>query len=328
MTRWGKTTTLLVLVASLTTVIGVRISQARVFRMELHGIPSITLSDQAFLSGRQDGEPVIVTGELRIPTPGDTLLPAVILLHGSGGVSGYLDDWARQLNALGIATLIIDGFTGRGLASVLDNQGQLGRLAMTFDAYRALELLARHPRIAPERIALMGFSRGGQNALYASLERFRQLHGPDDLAFAAYIAFYPLCNTRYRQDEMVADRPIRIFHGSADDFNPIAACRSYVQSLQAAGHDVRLIEYPGAHHAFDWPLLQNPLTLDEAITTRACRLAEGSDGHVINLDTGQPFGYDDPCVEYGPTVAHDAAAHNAARRAVNELLIEVFGLDS
>lgn len=117
-------------------------------------------------------------------------------------------------------------------------------------------------------------------------------------------------------------------HGSADDFNPIAACRSYIQSLQAAGHDVRLIEYPGAHHAFDWPLLQDPLTLDEAITTRACRLAEGSDGHVINLETGQPFGYDDPCVEYGPTVAHDAAAHNAARRAVNELLIEVFGLDS
>ena len=86
-------------------------------------------------------------------------MPAVVLLHGSGGVSGYVDDWARSLNCLGVATLTVDSFTGRGIDTTFMNQDALGRLSMIIDAYRAHELLARHPRIDASRIALMGFSR-------------------------------------------------------------------------------------------------------------------------------------------------------------------------
>lgn len=75
------------------------------------------------LSGRKNGKQVTIAGELRIPTPGDDRLPAVVLLHGSGGVSGYVADWARELNATGLATFLIDGFTGRGIASTLNDQG-------------------------------------------------------------------------------------------------------------------------------------------------------------------------------------------------------------
>ena len=51
----------------------------------------------------------------------------------------------------------------------------LGRLNFILDIYRALDILAKHPRVDPQRIALMGFSRGGQAVLYASLKRFKEM---------------------------------------------------------------------------------------------------------------------------------------------------------
>jgi predicted peptidase len=71
-------------------------------------------------------------------------------------------------------TFLVDSFTGRGLTGVVNDQAQLGRLVQVFDSFRALELIAKHPRIDPGRIAAMGFSRGGQGVLYASVKRFMQ----------------------------------------------------------------------------------------------------------------------------------------------------------
>jgi dienelactone hydrolase len=93
---------------------------------------------------------------------------------------------------------------------------------MMFDPYRVLELLAKHPRIDASRIALMGFSRGGQSALYAGMKRFQSMYAPAGLEFAAYLPFYAACNTTFVDDANVSRKPIRQFHGSADDYNPVA----------------------------------------------------------------------------------------------------------
>jgi hypothetical protein len=50
----------------------------------------------------------------------------------------------------------------------------LGRLNFILDIYRALDVLAKHPRVDAQRIALMEFSRG-QAALYASLKCFLKM---------------------------------------------------------------------------------------------------------------------------------------------------------
>jgi len=162
-----------VVAASLLTPI-VASANAQLARIEIYPISSVTLSDPDFLAGRSGGRPVTIAGELRIPKPGNDKLPAVVLLHGSGGIGGregMIDEWSRELNQLGIATFAIDAFAGREIVSTVFDQTQLGRLNMVADAYRALELLARHPRIDPNRIAVMGFSRGGQSALYSAMNR-------------------------------------------------------------------------------------------------------------------------------------------------------------
>ena len=292
----------------------------QVARMEILSFPSMTLTDQEFLTGKKDGKPVTIAGELRLPRPGNDRLPAVVLLHGSGGVAGYVLDWEQELNAMGVATLVLDSFTGRGIVNTNFDQSQLGRLAMIVDVYRALDVLSRHPRIDPTRIALMGFSRGGQAALYASMKRFQRLYAPVGQEFAAYIVYYPLCNTTYHEDEDVANKPIRIFHGSADDYAPVAPCRAYVERLKAKGKDVQLTEYAGAGHNFNNRGLKTPVKLEKAPTTRRCACAEADNGVIINVKTKQPFTYADPCVEYGPTLAYNEKAATEARKAVKDFV--------
>ena len=289
---------------------------AKTWKIELHGLPSATLTDREFLTGAA-GRPVVLSAALRLP-PGAARVPAVILLHGSGGLSGYVDDWARHLNAQGAAALLVDSFTGRGIDTTFADQDALGRLAMILDAYRALDMLAGHPRIDPERISLMGFSRGGQAALYAAVQRFATLHGPRRGRYARHIAFYPACQTRYLEDERLLAVPVHVLHGSADEMNPIESCRDYVARARAAGARIDLHEFRGAHHVFDWPLLAQPIVLRGAKSHRGDRLEERLPGEIVVARTGAPAAT--AHYESDPTLAYDAAAHAAAQRIVGELI--------
>ena len=116
----------------------------------------------------------------------------------------------------------------------------------------------------------------------------------------------------------MSPKPIRMFHGAADNYVPVAPCREYVKRLKAKGADVALTEYPGAHHAFDSRLLKTPVVAEKSQSTRSCQLAERQNGVIVNVKTGQAFTYADPCVELGPTVAYDEKGHAAAQKAVKE----------
>jgi len=294
-------------------------------RVELYAIPTLTLSDQQFLTGDTEGKPVTVAGEFRI-AQGTGRLPVVVLMHGSSGVGVNIEPWVHQFNGMGISTFVIDGFTGRGLTAVGPNQALLGRLNLIVDIYRALDILARHPRVDPERIVLMGFSRGGQAALYASLVRFNKLWNKSGAQFAGYIPFYPDCSTTYVGDTEVAARPIRIFHGTPDDYNPVASCKAYVARLQEARRDVVLTEYPDSQHAFDQGLLgvSSTVVSANAQTARNCHIKEGDGGVLMNADTQAPFTYKDACIELNPHVGGNPATAEEARKAVSDFLLALF----
>lgn len=185
---------------------------AQVVRTEVLPLQSVTLTDEQFLGGHEPGKPVTVAGVLSLPRAGSDRLPAIVILHPSGGINSGITDWQQEFLAMGVATFVVESFAGRGVVNTLNDQGQLGRLVQLEDAYRALDLLQKHPRIDPERVILMGESRGGQPALYADLKRFQRLHGSSSgKGFAGYIAFYPNCNTTFRADDDFDDKPVLVF---------------------------------------------------------------------------------------------------------------------
>lgn len=302
-----------------------KLAAAQTARIEIHSFETLTLTDQQFLTGSKDGKPAHISGELRLPS-GTDRFPAVVLIHSCGGVGANVDRWAQELNGMGVAAFLVDSFTGRGIVQTCSDQSQLGHLAMIFDAYRALELLSKHPRIDASRIAVMGFSKGGFAALYSSMKRFQRMYGPANVEFVAHLPFYARCETHYVDDEQVSDHPIRIFHGEADDYVPVAPCRAYVERLRKTGKDVQITVYPGARHAFDNSLYPAMRSLPDAEVSTRCRREERTGGEFVNLDTGKPFSVKDACVTRGATVGYDPSAHAESVKAVRAFLTSTFKL--
>src|SRR5213594_2652025 len=98
----------------------------------------------------------------------------------------------------------------------------------------------------------MGGSRGGGLTLLAAMTRSLKAQAPDNLEFCAYLALYPSINATLDYGKL-ASRPIRLFTGTLDEAVPITTVRGFAEKQRAAGADVKLFEYKGAHHAFDNP---------------------------------------------------------------------------
>jgi len=305
---------------------GEAISRDIAARVEAIPIQTLTISDEQFLKGDAYGRPTTIARVLRV-AQGSGRLPVVILVAGSGGFNANLDVWSRQFEAMGISTFAMDSFAGRGIVSTVVDQSQLGRLNMILDLYRSIAVLAAHPRVDPDRIAVMGFSRGGQATLYASLKRFHKNWNPGGIDPAAYIALYPPCSTTYIGDADVSEHPIRMFHGISDDYVEIGPCRSYFARLKETAKDVQMVEYPDAWHAYDYPLFpSNPVVVQNGQVMH-CPLKEGPAGTIINTTTQKPFTYADPCVSRNPHVAYSATATRATEEAVKGLLKSLFKLN-
>ena len=195
---------------------------------------------------------VNIVGHLFMP-PGNGKVPAVLLMHGSGGIyDAMLDYWPKLLNAQGIAVFSLDRFGPRGVKSTAEDQSQVPFAADVADAFAALRLLASHPGIDAKRIAIMGFSRGGIASWRTAVERIAAAQQPDGLRFAAHIQAYSGgCVGVFRliaKPGVFSKAPELWLHGDADDYTPIGPCRDYSQSIADAGTPVVFVDFPGAYH--------------------------------------------------------------------------------
>lgn len=118
------------------------------------------------------------------------------------------------------------------------------------DAYGGLAYLAGLPFVDADRIAVLGFSQGAMVALSAvwlgGIETLFERH------FRAAVAYYPYCS----ETGAVAS-PTLVLIGEKDEMTPARYCEDMVARHSGGGAALRLIVYPGAHHAFNAPSLRS-----------------------------------------------------------------------
>lgn len=301
-------------------------SQAQTFgnlslpsRIEVHALPTQTLTGEEFLKGASKGQSHLLAAELRIPQGQKAKFPAVVLIHGSGGVSGSMDFWVHTLNQAGIATLVVDTFSGRGITSTVQDQTLLHSLAMMVDSYRALDLLAKHPRIDASKISIMGFSKGAVASVFSASTRFKAQYG-GPAKFASHIGLYTPCNTRFIGDTDLTGSQMRLFHGTSDDYVNVVPCRAYVAELKSKGVDITLTEFANTQHGYDSPLIPEKLAVPTAQSTRNCQFIEKSKGEMFNAQSGAPFSLNDACVALGANVGHNPDSTAKTVKSVVEFL--------
>ena len=238
-------------------------------------MPTMTIKD--FLAGKIPEKEITIWGTLKFPanTPNKNV-PAIVILHGMGGIGIWEEHWMNTFNSMGLATFNVDSNWARRNCKK-DNKfkkaipwcAAINRgMNRVIDGYGALELLSKHPHIDPKRIGCIGFSLGTRGCLYLNVKRFQKMWGTPGLDYAASVPMYPPCNVKFNEDDEITDTPIRIHVGELDTYFPFDSCVDYVERLRAKGKDVEVKVYPNTHHSFD----TNPKSLFKGKTKKVMKV--------------------------------------------------------
>ncbi len=185
-----------------------------------------------------------VTGAYFKPE-GNGPFPAVIILGGCRGVGGPHDlAVVKSVNSeylpRGIATLVIDSLTPRGVEAVCDAATAVATVAYRAeDAYAAMAWLDSRPEIDAKQIFLQGYSHGAMSAIEAIQPARTAAHSQK---FAGVVAYYPYCAPSSKFTV-----PTIILVGAPDAWVPASLCRGYRDK------SVDVTIYPKAPHGFAAP---------------------------------------------------------------------------
>ena len=243
----------------------------------------------------------MLTGELYLPAePGPHA--AVVLLSGCYGVEDLHRQWAAEFVDAGLAALVVDSLTPRGVKEVCTDPFKVGPLPRAEDAYGAKRFLAGRADIAADRIALAGWSHGGWTLLRAFHPPFYSVREliAEAGAFQAAIAVYPYCDIAGP-----FEIPLLVLIGDADDWCPKRLCDN---ALGRPDDNPRLEYqvYAGATHSFDDPFGGNEAAIRDWLAT------EPPDA--VTLEAGGGYRY------LGHLIRYDAAAHADAKARVRQFL--------
>jgi dienelactone hydrolase len=167
--------------------------------------------------------------------------PAVIILHGSGGLTQDYREYASRFVQEGYAVLLIDFYAETGSADA----GSEKRFGL-WDTWQktlknGVDYLKELPNIDKNRIGIIGFSRGA----WLALTTISSI--PDVKALVDYYGV-----GRQPLDSIANVPPILMLYGGMDSYADSSFVVSTFNLLKHKNENVELIRYPNAGHGFNF----------------------------------------------------------------------------
>lgn len=225
---------LLLCVAVLTTIWGVRTAAARIEGKEI----AYTVGD-ATLKGYLAWNPAL-KGKL----------PGVLVVHEWWGHNEYARNRARMLAELGYVAFAVDMYGNGAQAQHPEEAGMLAAMinknrdtaAERFNA--AIGVLKQQANVDPTRLAAIGYCFGGGVVLNMARE---------GIPLKGVASFHGSLATDTPAMPGAIKAKIFVANGGADTFSPPQMGSAFVDEMMKAGVDFRFYNYPGAKHSFTNP---------------------------------------------------------------------------
>lgn len=210
------------------------------------------------------GDQATVLAAHWLPAAGGGRRPAVVALHGCGGLyrrdgrtlDARYTDYGARFAAAGYHLLLPDSFGSRGSGPICvlpAAERKITSETRRGDVIAAVRWLAARPDVDPRRIVVLGWSHGATTALLAVNSARHESARPGALTpLAGAVVFYPGCRALLGE-EFSLDTPLLMLLGERDDWTPPQPCVQLAERTRARQPDAELAVrvYDGGHHGFD-----------------------------------------------------------------------------
>ena len=176
--------------------------------------------------------------------------PGVLVVHEWWGHNDYARNRARMLAAMGYTALAVDMYGDGKTASHPSEAGAFaGEVRRNLPIARArfeaaLELLRKHPTVAADQVAALGYCFGGS----VVLEMARL-----GLDLDAVVSYHGSLGLSTPAEPGRIKAKVAVFTGADDPMIPPAQVEGFRQDMVKAGARLTLVSYPGVKHSFTNP---------------------------------------------------------------------------
>jgi len=194
--------------------------------------------------------PKEVTLDVRVAMPGGrSTADALLIVNSSSGKDDVvMANLAVAANGVGIAAVLLDTYTARGISDTITNQDKVSYVEQFGDIFAVLQAMRQDPRFAGRKIAVSGHSRGAILAYMLAFRDFQAFYEAPAPLFDAYVGLSADCLPTFKTPAL--NGPLHLVSGGYDNWTKPEPCMRHVAKLKAAQQPATMELIPRVNHSF------------------------------------------------------------------------------